>query len=92
MFTLTATNNAVPGQPATTATDVVFTDVLEPGLTFVSSAGTGTFDPTTGHWRVPSIAVGQTVTRTIRVTGTEVGQHSNTLSLAEVDQRDTDPD
>ena len=45
VFTITATNNAVPGQPAATATNVVFTDVLEPGMAFVSSTGDGTFDP-----------------------------------------------
>ena len=91
VFTITATNNPVAGQPATTATDVVFSDILEDGMTFVSSAGDGTFDPATGRWTVPSLPVGATATRTIRVTGTEVGQHTNTVSLTNLDQRDIDP-
>ncbi|WP_181311042.1 DUF7507 domain-containing protein [Nocardioides campestrisoli] len=91
VFTLTATNNPVAGQPATTVTNAVFADVLEEGLTFVSSTGDGTFDPETGTWSVDSLAVGATVTRTIRVTGTQVGQRTNTLALSTLDQRDTDP-
>ena len=91
VFTLTATNRAVPGQPATTATDVVFTDVLEPGLDFVELGRGRCLRPRRRQLSVPSIAVGQTVTRTIRVTGTVVGQHTNTISLATLDQRDTDP-
>ena len=90
-FTITATNNPVGGQPATTGTNVVFADVLEPGLTFVSSTGDGTFDAATGTWTVASIPVGTTVTRTILVSADAVGQHTNTLSLASLDQRDTDP-
>ncbi|MCD4527122.1 sortase domain-bontaining protein [Nocardioides sp. cx-173] len=91
VFTVTATNNPVPGQPATTVTNSVFTDLLQEGLTFVSASGDGTFDAATGTWTVGSIPVGATVTLTITVTGTTVGERSNTASLSNLDQRDVDP-
>ncbi len=91
VFTITATNNAVAGQTATTATGVVLADVLSEGLTFVSATGDGTFDADTGTWTVGSLPVGTTVTLTIRATGTVVGQRANTASLATLDQRDVDP-
>ncbi|WP_162799281.1 sortase [Nocardioides sp. 616] len=91
VFTITATNNAVAGQSAATATGVVLADVLSEGLAFVSATGDGTFDADTGTWTVGSIPVGSTVTLTIRATGTVVGQRTNTASLANLDQRDVDP-
>ncbi len=90
VFTVTATNNAVAGAPATAATNVVFDDVLEEGLTYVSSTGDGTFDPETGTWSLDSLAVGASATLTIRATGTVVGQRSNTVGLSTLDQRDVD--
>ncbi|WP_122818849.1 DUF7507 domain-containing protein [Nocardioides pantholopis] len=90
VFTVTATNNAVSGQPATTATNLVFADLLEDGLTLVSATGDGTFDADTGTWTVASLPVGSTVTLTIRATGTVVGQRTNTISLLNLDQRDID--
>ncbi|MCD4532489.1 DUF11 domain-containing protein [Nocardioides sp. cx-169] len=90
VFTVTATNQAVPGQPATTVTNAVFTDLLQEGLTFVSASGDGTFDAADGTWTVGSIPVGGTVTLTITATGTSVGEHTNTASLSNLDQRDVD--
>ncbi|WP_193605052.1 DUF7507 domain-containing protein [Nocardioides dongkuii] len=90
VFTITATNNAVSGQPATTVTNAVFADVFDDGLTFVSASGDGTFDPDTASWSVGSIPVGTTVTLTIRATGTVVGQQNNAHSLVNLDQRDVD--
>ncbi len=90
-FTVTATNSAVTGAPPTTATNVVFNDVIEPGLTFVSASGDGTYDSAAGTWTLASLPIDAPATLTIIATGTVVGQHTNTVGLANLDQRDADP-
>ncbi len=59
-YTLSLKNNG----PQPTA-NVVVTDLLPAGLTYVSQGGTGSYVPATGKWTVPNVANGQTVTLTI---------------------------
>ncbi len=88
-FAITATNH----DTVNTATNVVFQDLLDSPLVVVSSAaGAGTtYDATTGEWRAAALAPGQTVTLQIVARVTAVGQSGNTISLASLDQRDTNP-
>ena len=51
-----------------TANGVSVLDELPVGFDYVSSSGTGSYDPVTGVWTVGSIASGQT--RTMTITGT----------------------
>jgi uncharacterized repeat protein (TIGR01451 family) len=53
-YTLTAHNNG-----PNTATGVKVTDKLPAGLKFISSSGTGTYNPTTGTWTIGSLANGK---------------------------------
>ena len=76
-FTLTL-SNAGPN----TATDVVVSDLLPPGLRFVSSnPSIGTYDATNGRWTVPSVPVGAVATLqiTTALTGSDV-----TINTAEI--------
>lgn len=87
-FTITAVNNG-PNE----ATNVVFDELLDPALSFVSaqpSADT-TYDSVTGKWSMPVLAVGQVVTLEIVANATETGQHGNVVALSSLDQADTDP-
>ena len=62
-FTVTATNLGPDD-----ATDVVITDALPAGLTYVSHTGTGTYTPLTSLWNVGTITNGATSTLTITAT------------------------
>lgn len=88
-FTITAEN--IPGPTADAATEVVLTDILPTGLTFVSSSGDGTYDPATGLWTLDSIASGSTATHTIVATVTQPIAYVNTVTLTSLTQNDTDP-
>ena len=88
-YTLSLTNNG----PQPTA-NVVVTDLLPGGLTYVSQSGTGTYVPATGIWTVPNVASGQTVTLTIlaSVSG-PLTVNSVVTNVAEVtDSLSFDPD
>ncbi|WP_345800717.1 hypothetical protein AAIB33_14745 [Microbacterium sp. AZCO] len=87
VFTLTAANDA----GGVAATDLVVTDQLPAGFTFVSSAGDGAFDPVTGSWTIPSVAAGGTAQRTITARVTAPGSYVNIASLASVTQNDSNP-
>ena len=64
-YRLTVTNAA---SSALTATGVTVRDILPAGFTYVSSSGTGTYNPGTGIWTAGSIAPGVSVS--IDLTGT----------------------
>ncbi len=88
-YTLSLKNNG----PQPTA-NVVVTDVLPAGLTYVSQSGTGTYVPATGKWTVANIANGQTVTLTIlaSVSG-PLAVNTIVTNVAEVtDSLSRDPD
>ena len=77
-FEISVTNN---GPDA--ATNVSLTDFLPAGLTATANNGvtgaTGSYDPTTGIWTIPSIASGSTATLFLQGT-VDVGQGGNTIT------------
>ena len=65
---------------------------MEQGLAIVSATPSqGTYDANTGAWTVGTMVAQQTVSLTIVANATEIGQHTNSVSLSSVDQADTDP-
>jgi uncharacterized repeat protein (TIGR01451 family) len=94
--------DGVVGQPMTfhvdltnsgpdAATNVVIADLLPAGLTFVSDvASSGTYDPVTGHWTVPSIGAASVAHLTITASVTAVGAGTNTAEVIASDQFDPD--
>ncbi|WP_408952121.1 DUF6923 family protein [Lysobacter sp. Hz 25] len=84
-FTLTV-NNAGPSD----ATNVVITDLLPAGYTFVSSAGPGTYTPGTGVWAVGTVVSGASAVRTIVATVNPTGPYVNNAEVTGVDQPDPD--
>jgi uncharacterized repeat protein (TIGR01451 family) len=71
-----------------TATNVVVTDRLPPGLTFVSANPTqGTYDRATGRWSVGTLAPGATARLRITVRVTAAGSIAN-VATATQDQFD----
>ncbi|WP_166644434.1 DUF11 domain-containing protein [Microbacterium sp. BK668] len=88
-FTLTAENT--PGPTTAAATEVVLTDLLPDGLTFVSTSGDGSYDPVTGRWTIASIASETTASRTIVATVSRPVSFINTVTLTSLTQIDSDP-
>ena len=88
VFTLTATNNG-PGN----ATNVVVTDQLPSGYTYVSHT-IGSYVPATGLWTVGNLANGASATLTITATVNPTGDYTNTASIdsSEIDPEPTDDD
>ncbi|MCU0877558.1 MAG: SpaA isopeptide-forming pilin-related protein [Pirellulaceae bacterium] len=85
-ITLTLTNGG-PG----TSTNIVVTDLLPAGLTFVSSdPSVGTYNEVTGEWTIPTLAASGTATLEIVAT---VASTANIVNEAEVTAADSiDPD
>ncbi|WP_139142084.1 putative Ig domain-containing protein, partial [Alteromonas lipolytica] len=81
-FTLTVSNTGPD-----TATNVVVTDQLPAGFTFVSSDGS--YDASTGLWTVGSLASGESATLQIVVRTTDTSKVVNSASVT-ADQTDTD--
>ncbi len=75
-FTLTARNN---GPQA--AANVVVSDTLPAGLTYVSDNGAGAYNSGTGVWTVGSLANGATETLTIIATATQHLARTNSASI-----------
>ena len=84
VFTLQA-SNAGPNP----ATNVAFTDVLPPGLTFLTALpSAGTY--ANGVWSLPTLAVGETPTLVVTASVTTgPGTYTNSVALTAVDQTDT---
>jgi LPXTG-site transpeptidase (sortase) family protein len=83
-FTVTVSNIG-PGQ----ATNVVVTDQLPTGLTFVSSTvSQGTYTSSSGVWTVGTINSGANATLTITVKVTALGTLTNTARVTSADQPD----
>jgi uncharacterized repeat protein (TIGR01451 family) len=75
-FTVTATNNG-----PSTATGVVVTDLLPPGLAFVSSTPSqGAYVPATGLWTIGTLANGANATLVLTVTAASPGVFTNTAT------------
>ncbi|RWW91662.1 DUF11 domain-containing protein, partial [Flavobacterium cerinum] len=82
-FTLKATNNG-PGN----ATNVVVTDQLPAGYSYVSHSG-GAYVPGTGLWTIGNLANGANTSLTITAKVNATGNHTN---IASIDATETDPD
>jgi uncharacterized repeat protein (TIGR01451 family) len=75
-------------------TNITVTDQLPGGVTWVEDDSGGTYDPTTGLWDVPSLAIGATTTLQITVTiddGTAGTTITNTATITASDQNDANP-
>jgi uncharacterized repeat protein (TIGR01451 family) len=74
------------------ATNVVVDELLPAGLQFVSAApSSGTYDPGTGSWRVPSLAAGANATLGITATVLTAGPITNDAQAVSLDQVDPNP-
>lgn len=87
VFSLTVTNSGPQS-----ATNVTVADALPAGLTFVSSApsGTTTYSSGTGVWTVGTLASGGSETLQITATVATLGAKTNTAQVSASDQFDTD--
>lgn len=75
-FTLTLTN-----QSSTPATGVTVLDMLSASYNYISSSGTGTYDPVFGTWAIGNVAGNSTVSITIQA---KVVNYAAFLNLAQV--------
>ncbi|MFO0868385.1 MAG: DUF11 domain-containing protein [Pirellulales bacterium] len=86
-YTVTLTNNG-PSQ----ATNVVVTDNLPAGVSFVSATPSqGTYNSQTGLWSVGTVNVQASATLTIVATVTQSGVRINTATVTSADQNDENP-
>ncbi len=83
---------AVENIGPTSTANVEVLDQLPVGFDFVSSSGSGSYDPVTGIWSVGTLPAGQT--RTMTITGTVAATAGATIvNFAEISASDqTDPD
>ena len=87
VFTVTLTNNG-----PSDATNVVVSDVLPAGLTYVTSnAASGTYAPGTGLWTIPALISLSSTTLTVTATAATVGAKTNTATILSADQPDAIP-
>ena len=70
------------------ATNVSLADVLPPGLSFVSSTGTGSYTNSSGVWSVGSVTSGSTQTLTVVATVVSPGTQTSVASVSHSDQFD----
>ncbi len=84
-FQLTVTNVG-----PSIATNVVLNDQLPSGYTYVSDTSGGSYNPATGDWTLPTIAVG--VTETIEITALVLaaGNYDNYAEITASDNEDFD--
>lgn len=86
IFTILVKNNG-----PSNATNVIVTDNLLSGHTYVSNTTTvGTFNNVTGLWNIGNLNNGQTQTMTITATVNTSGNYSNTASVSQTEY-DSDP-
>ncbi|HSO13445.1 MAG TPA: sortase, partial [Anaerolineales bacterium] len=87
-FTLTVTNATTS---TVAATNVVVSDVIPAGFTYVSSnPSQGTYNNTTGDWSVGTLNIGASATLTITVSVNATGPYTNYAQITGVDQVDPD--
>ncbi len=85
-FTITVSNTS-----ATNATNVVLTDLLPSGLTFVSSnPSQGTYVSSTGLWTIGTINANSAVTLTVVATVANNSTKVNAAEITSLDQFDSD--
>ena len=74
-----------------TATGVEVTDVLNPGVQYITYAtATGNYNPATKIWTVGTLAVGDTATITIAVKVIAEGVWFNTAEITKMNEKDVD--
>ncbi len=76
----------IHNQGPSTATNVVVTDPLPAGMSFVSETGNATFNANTVTWTIPSIADGETVSVEVTVRFDTAGIGRNTANIDGVRQ------
>jgi uncharacterized repeat protein (TIGR01451 family) len=85
-FTVTVNNTS-----AVNATNVVVTDLLPAGLTFVSATPSqGTYVAATGLWTIGTVNANSSVTLTIIATVADNTTKINAAEITALDQFDTD--
>ncbi len=84
-FTLTVTNNGPDN-----ATNVVATDIIPTGYTYLSDNGGGTYVPATGLWTIGNLANGANTSLQITVTVNASGDYTNSCSVTG-DEDDSTP-
>jgi uncharacterized repeat protein (TIGR01451 family) len=76
---------------AINASGVTVSDVLPPGLTYVSSsASQGSYDPATGIWTVGNVEKGGAKSLTITATVTTIGLKTNMAQVSSANEQDVD--
>ena len=88
--TVTLTYDLVNGGPNST-TGVSVNAPLPSGLSFISSAGTGSYNSATGLWTLPG-TLGPSSTSTLTITATVQGTGSNVVSAEVQSSSQNDPD
>ncbi len=86
-FTIGVTNNG-----SNAATNVVITDLLPSGLSYLSDSGTGAYNSGTGEWSISTLANGASASLDISasVTAAAGSTITNTASVTHADQGDPD--
>ncbi|MFS4448983.1 gliding motility-associated C-terminal domain-containing protein [Maribacter sp. 2307UL18-2] len=85
-FTVTVTNDG-----PSDATNIVVTDVLESGYSFVSATpSTGVFEPLNGSWTIGNLANGATENIVITAIVLSEGSYVNTAELTDLNEFDID--
>ncbi|MCM5663567.1 PKD domain-containing protein [Galbibacter mesophilus] len=88
VFTITASNLGVAD-----ATNVGIEEILPSGYEFVSAAtSTGNYDESVGVWSIPTFVGNSSETLTITAEVVDVNDYVNVVTLAFLDQIDTNPD
>ncbi|MFK8017821.1 MAG: hypothetical protein AB8G17_20525, partial [Gammaproteobacteria bacterium] len=85
-FTLDAINNGPDAAP-----DVIITDVLPAGYTYVSDNGGGDYDDVTGVWTIGAMAASATAALDIVATVNGTGPYANTATVTNVGSDDPNP-
>ncbi len=88
--TVTLTYNLVNGGPNSTS-GVTVNAPLPSGLSFISSAGTGSYNSATGLWTLPG-TLGPNSTSTLTITATVLGAGSNVVTTEVQSSAQNDPD
>ncbi|MBI5546631.1 MAG: DUF11 domain-containing protein [Deltaproteobacteria bacterium] len=86
VFTVTVANTG-----ADDADDILLSDVLPAGLTYVSDEGAGSYDPGTGVWSVASLSAGAPVQLHITATAAALGAQVNTVQISAAVPTDPNP-
>jgi uncharacterized repeat protein (TIGR01451 family)/gliding motility-associated-like protein len=86
-FEITVTNDG-----PSIATNVVLNGLLPTGYTYVSDTSGGLYNPTTGNWTIPSIAVGTTTTFEVTALVLATGLYDMYVEITASDNVDLDSD